>query len=461
MSPQQEGSYPPDRRLVSRAERIISRKILHIGADETFELGEGQSREAGAARGIGAVYFAHLRRVREILKPYQRRLMFWGDIALNHPQLIGSIPRDMIVMNWDYRPRDSYVPRLDAFKKAGLEQFVCPGVQNWNQIFPNTEVAVKNISNFVRDGQSAGALGMMNTSWDDDGETLFEVTWYGVVLGAAASWQNAPLEIESFDRNFDWAFFRNGEGEQFTRAVRALGSVNDLMGIRFTNTAFWREPFTRGFQEFARGHSAKTARMRLLVEEAEETLVRDAARARRNRSPLDAMRFAAQRFDHMGRRCRSPSSSVGITGPLPASGRRRQVQRLRRYTSPIYNALREMAKSWRPAPELSQRWLAENRPYWLDSITARYDSPSPAGSAQQSARRSPARIRRKLDATEPEECRPGARPANCEASVPYALQIVIGQQVVIRTGDGNIMSEMNRGRRGVTLGAVARALMEN
>ena len=53
---------------------------------------------------------------------------------------------------------------------------------------------------------------------------------------------------------------------------------------------------------------------------------------------------------------------------------RRRVGRLRAYHGPVYNSLREMAE------ELSllraayrERWLAENRPYWLDSVTARYD----------------------------------------------------------------------------------------
>src|SRR3712207_7053980 len=86
--------------------------------------------------------------------------------------------------------RSSYEARINLFKKAGLEQFVCPGVQSWNQIFPNTDAAEVNIVNFVRDGQRAGALGMMNTQWDDDGESLFEMDWHGVVLGAAASWQD-------------------------------------------------------------------------------------------------------------------------------------------------------------------------------------------------------------------------------------------------------------------------------
>ncbi len=92
---------------------------------------------------------------------------------------------------------------------------------------------------------------MMNTSWDDDGETLFEMTWYGIVFGAAASWQNKPVDRNAFDENFDWAFFRN-DGDEFTEALHALGSVNGVLGIGSSNELFWRDPFTASFQKQAR-----------------------------------------------------------------------------------------------------------------------------------------------------------------------------------------------------------------
>jgi len=156
---EQEGSYKLIADWYRELNELFPGKFFHIGEDETFELGEGQSRETARMRGVGAIYFEHLQRVRDLLKPYNRRLMFWGDIALNHPDLLSSIPKEMVVMNWDYAPKDDYLPRIKPFKDAGLEQFVCPGVHNWNQIFPNIDDAPKNIVNFVHDGQTSGSNG--------------------------------------------------------------------------------------------------------------------------------------------------------------------------------------------------------------------------------------------------------------------------------------------------------------
>jgi hexosaminidase len=374
LSPQQEGSYKLVADWYRELNDLFPGKFFHIGEDETFELGEGQSRDAVKAKGVGVVYFDHLQKVRELLKPYDRKLMFWGDIALNHPDLLDSIPKDLIVMNWAYGPRDSYMSRIEPFRKAGLQQFVCPGVQNWNQIFPNTDAAAINISNFVRDGKASNALGMMNTSWDDDGEALFETSWYGIMLGAAASWQEGTLDVEAFDRNFDWALFRN-PGDQFVNAVHALGGVNKQLGISSSDSLFWQDPFTTAFQLRTRELSPKVRQMRLSVENAEESLLRDGARARRNRELISTFKFAAQRFDHLGRRMQvTEQFSRTYWDAYLNLGDRRKMQPLRRYAGTVYNSLREMSEELTLLRSgYREQWLRENRPYWLDSVLARYD----------------------------------------------------------------------------------------
>jgi hexosaminidase len=374
LSPQQEGSYKLIADLYRELNELFPGEFFHIGEDETFELGEGQSREAARLRGVGAVYFDHLNRVRDLLKPYNRRLMFWGDIALHHRDLIGNIPKDLIVMNWQYGARDDFEDSIKPFQDAGLQQFVCPGAQTWNQIFPNTEAAAKNIINFVRDGQKAGAIGMMNTTWDDDGESLFEMSWYPIVLGAAASWQEGALDRERFDRDFDWSFYRN-EGDQFVKVTTTLGSVNGLLNAGTTDELFWRDPFTTQFQNQARNFRERIVAMRLSVEKAQEVLIQNERRARRNQSALGAMMFAVQRFDHLGRRMEVMQKfSDQYWDAYLNLGDRSKVRKLRYYSGAIYNNLREMAEELSLLREGYRRqWLAENRPYWLDSVLARYD----------------------------------------------------------------------------------------
>src|SRR6059058_2794190 len=170
LSPQQPGSYKLVADWYKELNELFPGQFYHIGEDETFELGEGQSKAEAQAKGVGAVYFEHLNRVRDLLKPYNRKLMFWGDIALHHP--------DMIVMNWQYGAREDFWTSIKPFQDAGLQQFVCPGAQTWNQIFPNTDAAAKNIINFVGDGQKAGAIGMMNPPGGDDANLYSK--WPGI-----------------------------------------------------------------------------------------------------------------------------------------------------------------------------------------------------------------------------------------------------------------------------------------
>jgi hexosaminidase len=373
LSPQQQASYKLIEDWYKELNDLFPGQFFHIGEDETFELGEGQSRTEAQTKGVGAVYFEHLNRVRDLLKPYNRKLMFWGDIALHHPDLIGSIPKDMIVMNWQYGARNEFIASIKPFHDAGLQQFVCPGAQTWNQIFPNTEAAAKNIINFVRDGQQAGAIGMLNTTWDDDGESLFETAWYPLALGAAASWQAGTLDVSEFDRNFAWSFYRT-EGNELLTVNLLLGTAARTIGGA-TDELFWRDPFTTQFQNQARANADKIKQLRLNAENAEELLIRNANRVRRNRENLPALSLAARRFDHLGRRYEVMEKfSNQYWDAYLNLGDRTKTRKLRYYTGAIYNNLREMAEELSILKEdYRKQWLAENRPYWLESVLSRYD----------------------------------------------------------------------------------------
>jgi hypothetical protein len=112
-----------------------------------------------------------------------------------------------------------------------------------------------------------------------------------------------------------------------------------------------------------------------MVEDVAESLSRNEGRARRNASAIAAMKFAAQRFDHLGRRMEvTQRFSEQYWDAYLNLGDRVKTRKLRYYSGASYNNLREMAEELSLLKESYRRqWLAENRPYWLDSVSARYD----------------------------------------------------------------------------------------
>jgi hypothetical protein len=93
-------------------------------------------------------------------------------------------------------------------------------------------------------------------------------------------------------------------------------------------------------------------------------------------------------------------------------GDRTKARKLRFYCGAIYNNLREMAEELAILKDgYRQQWLAENRPYWLESVLARYDL---AIAMWLTKSRATEEVLRRYDATStlpnPEEFGLGPRP---------------------------------------------------
>jgi hexosaminidase len=86
LTPTKEASYDFIRSLYAELVPLFPGPFLHIGADETFELGRGQTKARVDQVGMGKVYLEHLQKTFEILQPYHKELMFWGDVAVKYPE---------------------------------------------------------------------------------------------------------------------------------------------------------------------------------------------------------------------------------------------------------------------------------------------------------------------------------------------------------------------------------------
>lgn len=379
LAPVNEKSYELIKDLYTELVPLFDGPLFHIGADETVELGRGQTRSRAEEVGLGRVYLEHLKRVYEIMKPYNKRLMFWGDIAMRYPELLAQLPKDAIAVAWGYSAAASFDNLLKPYDDAGVELFVAPGANNWNRIYPNLDAAFINIKNFVRDGQSYDALGMLNTTWDDDGEAIFEMTWPAIVFGAECAWREGESSIEAFKSKYDWAFYRN-EDHTFKDAIQNLSRAHSLLiSVGHTGAnddAFWLDPFTEVGARYTEKALPVARDLRLAAERALESVYRNRAKARLNQETIDSLIFAALRLDLLGMKIQfaAEMSKFYWDAYLNMGDRSRVLRNLGEIAS-VNARLQDLRDATtRLRGMYSDLWLKENRPYWLGNVQVRYDN---------------------------------------------------------------------------------------
>lgn len=379
LTPTEPGTYDLLGKLIAEMAPLFPGPFFHIGADETFELGQGKTKQLIAEKGLGPVYLAHIAKLDAMLKPYGKQTMFWADIAEKFPQLLPTLPKDLIAVIWTYDNAPSYDNRLKPFQDAGLKIFVSPGITDWRRVYPDFDYAFVNIRNLTRDGQKYGALGQLNTDWKDMGEALDGMGWPGFVFGAACAWQPGESSVERFRDSYDWAFYRNTD-HTFEGILNKLATTNTLLdGVKLEGTHvsyFWSSPFSQEGAQHAETAAPVVHQMRVDAEQAWEALLENRGKARLHADTLDDLIFAAQRLDTMGMKFEytqemsaaywdaylNMSNSGNVYGNLETiSSVNGELQDLREKLTQLRG-------------EYAERWRTENNEVWLGNVLSRYDA---------------------------------------------------------------------------------------
>jgi hypothetical protein len=342
--------------------------MFNVCCDETYGLGTGPAKELAEKIGVGGVYVRHMRRVHDLLKDkHGKRMMMWGDIILQHPDKLAEIPKDTVMLTWAYDPRANFESQIVPFAKSGYEFFVCPGVSNWSRILPDFGMATTNIRNFVRDGVKHGAIGMLNTDWEDDSESLNAPTWHGDAWGAECSWTGSATRPEDFNRRIGGVLF--GEpGDHFGQAIELLSQTHKLTGMNaMHNSRFWQNDFRPERNPATIRESAR--RLLELVVPAIEHLQTCRREATANARLLDYFLFGARRMEFIGQRMLDGLEAVHLyhdaceRPPAEALPLLDKVEKLVRTNRDQYESL---------GRQFAELWLEEAKPFALDGITKRY-----------------------------------------------------------------------------------------
>ena len=388
LAPGDPGTLPMIAGWFGDLAKVFPAPYAHIGADETAELGLGRTRDEVKQQGLGKVYLAFLSKIHDTLQPNHKQLLFWGDIAVNSPELVGTLPKDMIAVPWEYDAKPDFTSQIVPFTKAGLETWVAPGVNNWSRLYPNNNEAMGNIRAFVRDGQKLGATGMINTVWNDDGEGLFSQNWFGVLFGGAAAWQPGESSESAFTDSYGLAFHADPTGKisQAQREIMAGHALIKGAGLEDAQDAyFWIDPFSPAGLQVAAKIRPILKDLRLHAEHA-ITLLAEARNAARqdhreltNTEALDALELGARRIDFVGLKFQNADECVSLyKQALALAGDKSGWDEVSNILETIGSAngrIQDIRDGYSLLGGLyRQAWLRVNRPYWLENNLARYDS---------------------------------------------------------------------------------------
>lgn len=153
-------------------------KYFHIGADETYLLGRCKDCAAKAAEfGKSKLFVDYINAMCKIVKDLGKTPVIWGDILLNYPECVDELPKDIIVIDWNYGWRPDLFGDLDKIAGAGITMWGAPALRSNPDNIYLTDWAkhFNNLSTFIPFVRTMGYKGVVETSWSTSG-------LYGLIL---------------------------------------------------------------------------------------------------------------------------------------------------------------------------------------------------------------------------------------------------------------------------------------
>jgi len=226
---------------------LFRSEYFHIGADESWDVGLGATREQALKDGVAALHARHYNKVYNKVRAHGKRVLMYGDIILRHPEILSLIPKDIIIVDWHYNLSDIY-PSAKQLADSGFQVLVSPGIHNWHNPFPNLTNAKINIAGINLEGYRNRALGSINSNWGDFGGPNFrELNYAGYAFGAETAWNPVSQELPTLLRRYNLQRY----GTDDERLLSLFLHLNEIPNN--TNfKEFWRSPFYKADEQSAR-----------------------------------------------------------------------------------------------------------------------------------------------------------------------------------------------------------------
>jgi hypothetical protein len=144
-------------KMLDSISRCFTARRIHIGMDETHDLGRGKYLDRNGYRDAGELYFEHLQRVLEMVKARGLEPMMWSDMFFRlagkglpgyedydervtfTDEILRRIPEGVDQVYWDYyrKSADYYANNLRKHREISKDRILfAGGVWTWSGFCP-------------------------------------------------------------------------------------------------------------------------------------------------------------------------------------------------------------------------------------------------------------------------------------------------------------------------------------
>lgn len=158
--------------IFSEVAALHPSEYFHIGGDETWLLGKCKwCKEYAEKHGKSALFVDYVVKMCDIVTSLGKRPVLWADIITKYPEAIDKLPKNAILVDWNYGWNIKYFGDLDKVLSSGLEIWGAPAIRSHPDHYYLTDW-IKHFNNqrdFIPYARQTGYKGMVMTSWSTSG----------------------------------------------------------------------------------------------------------------------------------------------------------------------------------------------------------------------------------------------------------------------------------------------------
>jgi hypothetical protein len=216
--------------LIDETIEVFNSEIIHIGGDETAQLGKCPkcaARMTGKSEDEKAwLYNDHFAPLIERVVKAGRRPAMWGDMFLQHPTALTNLPQQTLIFDWHYvnGVKDS----APNFK--GFDVIACPTTAVYNAAWMHVQRTEHNVRQCALDAKELDLAGFCLTTWEQVLLNPFDSIFPAVEWAARISIDPTSPETipEAFGEAEEWAKTLGVELEQMGGVWAASGHRHKL-----------------------------------------------------------------------------------------------------------------------------------------------------------------------------------------------------------------------------------------